>query len=126
VKFRKVLKRFEKKLERLKTCFYALEVGTVFCSALDKIFTFVAITYYGAREVNPIAAGLMNIIGVGPAVVLGFLATMSPLVCIHYGIRRFKWNKERHYWIYTIFMTFYFTIFYKLVEFEMKQFGWLR
>jgi len=104
------------KLERLKACFYALEIGTVICSLIDKITTFIALTYWGAIEINPFANHLMNIIGVVPALIIGFLASISPILLIHYGIRRLKWNKEGHYWIFTIFMTVYFATFYKLIE----------
>lgn len=120
----RIRKQFETKLGRLKMCFWGLEFGTVICSLLDKIFTFVAITYHGASERNMFgAAQLVNWIGVGPAAIVGFFFTILPLILIHYGIRRFKWDKEMHYWIYTLFMTVYFAIFFKLVESEIKWFG---
>lgn len=115
--------RFKEKIERLKACFYALEIGTAILTFLDKIFTFVAITYYGAHEINPYSSNLMSLIGLVPALIIGFLATIFPMLLIHYGIRRFKWNKEGHYWIFTLFMVFYFSIFYKLVEKEIIWFG---
>ena len=126
VNLKKTLKRFDKKLERLKACFYALEIGTVICSLLDKIFTCIAIIKYGASEQNMFGAvQLVGLIGVIPVAVIGFFATIFPLVLIHYGIKRFNWNKERHYWVYTVFMTVYFATFFKLVEAEIYWFGWL-
>ena len=109
-------KRFEKQIERLKACFYALEIGTIICSLIDKIFTFFALTYCGATEVNPFSNYLVNILGVVPACIVGFLASIAPILLIHYGIRRFKWNTMGHYWIYTLIMTVYFSTFYKLAE----------
>ena len=117
----KFLKKYEKKIERLKACFYALEVGTILCSGLDKIFTFIALSFHGAWETNPIAATLFSTVGIIPGLIIGFIATLLPLILIHYGIRKFKWNKESHYWIYSIFMTVYFVIFFKLVQAEI---GW--
>lgn len=115
----KFIEKFKEKIERLKLCFYVLEIGIVIGSLIDKILTFLAITQYGALEASPVAAGLMNLVGVGPAVIIGYFATLLPLFLIHYGIRRFKWDKLGHYWIYTLFMTFYFAIWFKLVEKEL-------
>lgn len=112
-------KIFSEKINRLKACFYVLEIGAVLGTLIDKIFTFFAVTQYNALEANPIAAGMINLVGIGPAVVIGFLATIFPLILIHYGIRRFKWDKERHYWIYTIFMTCYCTLWIQLVKSEI-------
>jgi len=119
--FSKWLLSDNKKLDRLKACFYALEIGTVVCSLTDKILTFFALIYWGEIELNPFARGLMNVIGVLPAVVVGFLASILPMLLIHYGIRRFKWNTEGHYWIFTLFMIFYFVIFYKLIESQLTR-----
>lgn len=115
----KFVEKFKKKIERLKACFYVLEIGVVIGSLIDKIFTFFAITQYGALEVNPVAAGLMNLVGVGPAIIIGYFLTLLPLILIHYGIRRFKWDKLGHYWIYTLFMTAYFALWAQLVEKEL-------
>lgn len=117
--WKKFVEKYKKKIERLKACFYVLEIGVIIGSLIDKIFTFLAITQYGALEMNPFAAELMNLVGVGPAVVIGFFATILPLILIHYGIRRFKWDKLVHYWIYTLFMTIYFSIWFELVEQEL-------
>lgn len=114
---------FKKKIDRLRACFYALEIGTVICSLIDKILTFIAISYHGAVETNPLANRLVTSLGVGPAVIIGFIASLMPIILIHLGIRTFKWNKEGHYWLYTIFITFYFTTFFKLVESELRWFG---
>lgn len=114
--FKKWMLNANKKLERLKACFYVLEVGTVICSLIDKIFTFFALTFWGETELNPFANSIINVIGVAPACIVGFLASILPMLLIHYGIHKFKWNNEGHYWIFTIFMTFYFVIFYKLIE----------
>lgn len=115
----------KERLKRLKLCFYALEIGTVACSVIDKVLTYLNVGLLGAKELNPIAGGLMNLIGVLPAVIVGFLATIAPMLLIHYGIRRFKWDTEGHYWIYTIIMTFYFATFFKLVEGQLRAMWWV-
>lgn len=112
----------KERLRRLKLCFYALEIGTVVCSFLDKIFTFIALTHHGAKEINPFASFLMNSIGLIPALIVGFFASILPLILIHYGIRKFRFDKELHYWIYVFFMTVYFTIFFKLIESQVLLF----
>lgn len=114
---------FKQKIDRLRACFYALEIGTVVCSLIDKILTFIAIFYHGAVEVNPFTNRLVASLGVIPAVAIGFIATIIPMILVHLGIRKFKWNKEGHYWLYTIFMTVYFVTFFKLVEAELRWFG---
>ena len=114
-----------KKIERLKVSFYALEIGTIICSLIDKITTIFALTHLGLTEQNPFSNQLMNLIGVFPAIIIGFLASISPMLLIHYGIRRFNWNKESHYWIFSIIMTVYFATFYKLVEHQIKYLWYL-
>jgi len=112
------------KIERLKVCFYALEIGTIVCSLMDKISTFFALAYYGATERTLIPSYLVNVVGVVPACIIGFLSSIFPMLLIHYGIRRFKWNTIGHYWIYTLIMTVYFATFYKLVESQIL--GWIQ
>jgi len=124
-KKRKFLVEAKERLKRLRLCFYALEIGTIACSVIDKVLTYLNVGLLGAKELNPIASGLMSQIGVLPAVIVGFLATITPMLLIHLGIHKFKFDSEGHYWIYTFVMTVYFSIFFKLVESEFRAMGWI-
>lgn len=112
----------KRKLDRLKGCVWALEVGTILCCFLDKIFTYLAITYLGAVELNPVPRMLTSYIGLIPTVILGFLANLLPLILMHIGIRKFKWNQLGHYWIYALFISVYFVLFFKLVQSQIPFF----
>ena len=103
--------KWKKKAFRLKCCFYGLIVAGAIASAIDKIATFIALTYYGFYEMNPVVNWLMKTIGVGPACIVGFIATLIPMFLINCGIKKYDWDTEGHWWVLVILMTFYSALF---------------
>jgi len=112
----------KERLRRLILCLYALEILTVIFSAGEKILTYFGLTYHGGVEANPIQRFLMQQIGIIPAIIIGFLFSLLPIVVINYGIKRFKLNSEIHYWIWVVIMTVYFTLFFKVFEHNLSFF----
>jgi len=106
--------KWKKKAFRLKCCFYGLEVVGAIASAIDKIATFIALTYYGFYEMNPVVNRFMEAIGVGPMCIVGFIATLIPMFLINYGIKKYDWNTEGHWWALVIVMVFYSALFIKV------------
>jgi len=118
------MEKYKTKVFRLKLCYYALEGLLTLSNFLDKLTTYIAISR-GYVECNPIAAWFINTIGLLPATIFGFIAVMMPLFMLHYGIRKYKWNTEGHWWLLVLFMVFYSTFFLNVAGNNMEKLGWI-
>ena len=112
----------KERLRRLKICFHIMAILTIVFSAGEKILTYFCITQLGETESNLIPRFLIQHLGIIPAIIIGFLASIFPIITINYGIKRFKWNTELHYWILTVFMVVYFVLFFKVFEHNLSLF----
>lgn len=113
----------KERLRRLRLCFYVLEILTIIFSAGEKVLTYFCLTQFGGKEATSIPRFLIQQLGIIPALFIGFLATLLPILMINLGIRKFKLNSETHYWIWTVFMTVYFATFFKLFQHNLGCFG---
>lgn len=106
----------KERLRRLKICLIALQVLTLIFSAGEKMLTYFCITQLGGSEGNPLPRFLMQNLGLIPAIIIGFIGSAIPLILMNLVMRKFKWDKEGHYWIWTVMMTVYFVSYFKTFE----------
>ena len=110
----------KERIKRVKWCIYVLGILAALCSLGDKIMTYLAIGTYGHVELNPLAAWLMSSIGLLPACIVGYFATLLPVILIFYGMKRFNlYERESYLWLFIFILTVYFVIFLKLFEAEL-------
>lgn len=111
----------KERMKRLKWCIYVLGMLAALCSLGDKIMTYLAIGTYGHVELNPFVAWVMNTIGLLPTCIVGYFATLLPVILIFYGMKRFNLYEKEHYlWLFIFILTLYFVMFVKLLEAELR------
>lgn len=112
----------KERFRRLRICFIVLEILTVIFSATEKIMTYLCLSQLGGYEANAIPAMLIREIGLVPAIIIGFFASLIPIIVLNIGIKKLKLESEVHYWIWTVFMTFYMVLFYKVFEHNLLEY----
>lgn len=113
----------KERVRRLKLCLIALQVLTLVFSAGEKILTYFCITQFGGSEANLIPRLLMQHLGLIPAIIIGFIGSVIPLIGMNLVIRKFKWNSEGHYWVWIVLMTVYLVSYIKTFEHNLGFFG---
>ena len=125
------LKRFKKqwknKVFRLRLCLYGLFLLTGIASFIDKITTFVAVSYYGAVELNPVVAWMMSVIGITPAIIIGYIISLLPIFVIVEVFHKYPKIKksEGMVWLAIILLTCYSVLFIKVSESNLRWLRWI-